>query len=277
MKPLFTVASLTLLTGVLSWAVGCGSGDSLGEENVSVVADTDLPVTDPPKVLAVSDKEIAAIKKLRDCGAEIDLDDAGHAQIVELIDSKAKDEDLALLSHLPCLEILDVTGGAITEAGLVHIRDLHGLQRLYLNNLPLKNSALTNLSGLTKLDVLSLRNTKIDDAGVKHLKKLKQLTVLNLSKTGITNESLKQVRSFEELDTLVLADTAATGEGFQFLRKLKKLRTLNVDRCTSLEGHLMQLNGMPEMRMLYVHGCTVPEKEVNELTDLNPRLAVFGD
>jgi hypothetical protein len=29
--------------------------------------------------------------------------------------------------------------------------------------------------------------------------------------------------------------------------------------------------------MLYVHGCTVSEEEVEELTDRNGQLAVFGD
>ena len=38
----------------------------------------------------------------------------------------------------------------------------------------------------------------------------------------------------------------------------------------------MELSGLPEMRMLYVHGCTVSQEEVDELTDSNPRLAVFG-
>ena len=119
----------------------------------------------------MSERETAAIKKLQQRGAEIDLDDAEHARIVELVKSKATDDDLKLLSDLPCLESLDITGGKITVAGLVHLKQLPGLQRLYINDLPISGDALANVAELTKLDVLSLRNTKVGDEGMVHLRK----------------------------------------------------------------------------------------------------------
>jgi hypothetical protein len=39
----------------------------------------------------------------------------------------------------------------------------------------------------------------------------------------------------------------------------------------------MDLAGLREMRMLYVRGCTLPEEDETELTDVNPRLAVFRE
>lgn len=255
---------------------GCGLSNSLGDDPAGATQEMEFQIAASAEPLPVSAQELAAIDTLRQRGAEIDCDDAQHVRIVELVNTKVTDDDLKLLSEFPCLESLDITGGAITEAGLVNLKGLKDLQRLYLNDLTITNDALANLSDLTKLDVLSLRNTKIDGKGIAHLKQLTQLTVLNLSKTAITNESLKQIQGMTALDTLVLADTAATGAGFAYLQPLKELRTLNVDRCKSLEGHLLKLGGLRQLRMLYVNGCTISDVERGELEDRNGRLAIFG-
>jgi hypothetical protein len=254
----------TALLLTVTLCMGCDSHASLGDD------------TPPPPPPPVTDQERDAIEVLQQRGADIDLDEAGHVRIVELIKSQATDADLKLLSCFPCLEACDITAGSITEAGLPHLKPLKGLQRLYLNDLPIGSDSMVNLADMTKLDVLSLRNTQVDDKGLAHLKKLRQLTVLNLSKTAITNKGLESLRGLQKLDTLVLADTAVTGAGFATLKALKNLRTLNMDRCENIDGYLMDLSGLRELRMLYVHGCTVSEDEVEELTDDNPRLAVFG-
>jgi len=265
--------SLTLVL-IVTLAAGCGINNSLGGNQLTTPQEEDAQVVQPAEPLPVGEEETAAINKLQQRGAEIDLDDAQHARIVELVNSKATDDDLKLLSSLPCLESLDITGGKITKAGLVHLRQLPDLQRLYINDLPISSNALENVAEMTKLDVLSLRNTKIGDEGMAHLRKLKALTVLNLSKTKITNNTLKQIRGLKRLDTLVLADTAVTGDGFTDLQFLKNLRTLNVDRCKSVPGNLSTLGGMRELRMLYIKGCSVPQDETDELSDRNPRLYI---
>ncbi len=227
---------------------------------------------------SLADDEPNAMATLRERGAEIDLDDAGHARIVELIDSQATNDDLKLLSKLPHLESCDITGGKkITAEGLVHLGKLKNLQRLYLVNLSLCGQSLAPLAELTKLDVLSLQNTKVDNDGLAHLNKLKALTVLNLAKTKVTNDGLKHLQGLQKLDTLVVKDTAVTGEGFAHLKPLKNLRSLNVDGCRDIDGYLMDLSGLTELRMLYVYGCTVSDEQVTEIENHNPRLAVFGD
>ena len=257
--------SLMLVSTIVAVA-GCDMSNSLGGNQDSASQEDELTATKPFEPLPVSARELTAINRLRERKADIDLDNAGHARIVELVESKVVNDDLSLLSDLPCLESLDITGGEITGSGLVHLEKLKNLQRLYLQEIPIKSDTLSHLSELKELDVLSLRNTEIDDTAMVHLKKLAQLTVINLSKTAVTDQALKQVRVFTELDTLVLADTAVTGEGLVYLQPLKKLRTLNVDRCNAINGHLMKLDGMPELRIVYVFGCDIPPDEVDELT-----------
>lgn len=274
------VISLTLIL-LLSLTVGCeteappsADKDSSGEHSPG--QPVGAPDTEPQR-LPVSEEEQAAIDMLRDGGAKIDVDDAGHVRLVELVDTEVTNDDLKLLSHLPRLESVDISGGEITAAGLVHLKELQGLKRLYLNNLPITSDALAELSHLKNLDTLSLRNAGIDNNAMVHIKKLDQLNVLNLAETDITNAALKELQGLENLGTLVLAGTAVTGEGFSHLKPIKTLRTLNVSGCKELDGHLLELSDLPELRMLYVYDCVVSEEEVEELTDRNSQLAVFGD
>jgi len=276
------VIEFLMLVSLFNVAAGCGTSIPLGHEQDAAAHDSSPQKTrvlesGSPDPVPMSQRESAAVEALRERGAEIDLDESGHARIVELSNSSATNDDLKLLGRLARLEAVDITGGKITDTGLVHFKQLQGLQRLYLNDLPVTSDALKNLSHLKKLDAISLRGTKVDDEAVVHLKKLSQLNVLNLAKTHITNEALKGLKGLKNLGTLVLADTAVTGEGFTHLQPLRNLRTLNVDGCKDIDGHLLKLSELPELRMLYVHGCTVSEEEVEKLTDRNGRLAVFGD
>ncbi len=274
MTRFYASSLLALMVTLLS---GCGTSHSLGDDPNGPAAQDKTVTAASEKPAPVSAEEKQVIAKLEELGAKVDLDQAGHVRLLELGKSEATDDDLAMLIELPQLESLDITGGKITPAGIQHVTRLTGLQRLYLNDIPVTNKAMESIAKLTKLDVLSLRNTSIDDSGILPLKALKRLRVLNLAKTGISNESLKQIQDLHELDTLVLVDTKVTGEGFQYLKPLKMLRVLNVDHCQGLDGHLMDLSGLTELRMLYTHGCHVSQDEQDELTNVNPMLAVFGD
>ncbi len=269
--------SLALLVSMLACLAGCGASDTLGDAPEQQFQGDTAQAVAPAAALKVSAQEKQAIATLQELGAVLDLDDTGHVRILELGDSQATDDDLKLLSALPHLESLDITGGAITAAGIAHLKGLVGLQRLYLHDLPITSDTLASLADLTKLDVLSLRNTQVDDEGLQRLKALTRLRVLNLAKTGISNKTLQHLQGFRELDTLVLAETKATGAGFAFLQVLKKLRVLNVNSCQDIEGHLMDLSGLTELRMLYTKDCTLSQDEIDELTDRNPKLAVFDN
>ena len=66
---------------------------------------------------------------------------------------------------------VDLYGTQITDAGLVHLKDLTNLQRLYLDQTQVTDAGLVHLKGLTTLTVLDIKNTPITDAGVAELKK----------------------------------------------------------------------------------------------------------
>lgn len=273
--PLVLILLVPLTVGCETETPSSADQNSSAEDSATESAGRgDVPT---PEGSAVSEEEQASLDTLRDRGAKIDVDDAGHVRLVELVDTAATDDDLKLLSHFPRLESVDISDGEITAAGLVHLKELQGVKRLYLTNLPVTSDALAHVSHLQNLDTLSLRNTPIDNEAMVHIKQFEQLNVLNLADTDITNAALKELQGLQHLGTLVLAGTAVTGEGFAHLDPIKTLRTLNVNGCTEIDGHLLKLDDLPELRMLYVHGCSVSEEEVEELTDRNSQLAVFGD
>ncbi len=66
------------------------------------------------------------------------------------------DEDLALLSGLLRLRVLDLFGTSVTGPGLKVLTGMTRLERLGLLRLPLSNSDLENLAGLTSLKDLEI-------------------------------------------------------------------------------------------------------------------------
>ena len=57
----------------------------------------------------------------------------------------------------------------ITDAGMVHLKDLKNLEVLYLNHTRITDAGLVHLEGLTNLEYLNLEQTHVTDEGVKKL------------------------------------------------------------------------------------------------------------
>jgi hypothetical protein len=78
---------------------------------------------------------------------------------------------------------LDLGWTQVTDAGLLHIRGLTGLQHLSLGHTQITDPGLENIRGLTVLQGLDLSNTPITDGGLLHLGGLAKLQELNLKST----------------------------------------------------------------------------------------------
>lgn len=82
----------------------------------------------------------------------------------------------------------------VTDAELVHIQGLTGLQRLYLINTQVTDNGLMHLQGRTRLQRLYLINAPVTDAGLTHLQGLTALEHLYLVNTQVTDAGLSQLR-----------------------------------------------------------------------------------
>jgi Leucine-rich repeat (LRR) protein len=73
-----------------------------------------------------------------------------------------------------------------SDVGLVYLKALSQLQRLYLKTTKISDSGLVHLRSLPQLQYLYLDATQISDAGLVNLKELTSLKILELSWTKVT-------------------------------------------------------------------------------------------
>ncbi len=130
---------------------------------------------------------------------------------------RTADANLACLKDLKALRELDLRGTQVGEAGLLHLKELKGIERLHVRVL-------------------------VDDAGLVHVKQLRGLCSLNLDDTEITDAGLAQLTGLKELEHLDLCGTQISDAGVVHLKELKGLGTL----C--LTGSLITEDGAEELR-----------------------------
>ena len=66
---------------------------------------------------------------------------------------------------------IDISSSRITDAGLVHLKELKKLESLRLTDTKITDAGLVHLKGLTKLRYLNLSDTQVTNAGVANLQK----------------------------------------------------------------------------------------------------------
>jgi len=99
---------------------------------------------------------------------------------------------LSILTSLGRLHLILKTG--ITDAGLVHLKNLRNLQDVCLCGANITDAGLGNLKGLKGLQVLDISGTKITDAGLIHLQDLPKLEWIELSHTQVTDEGVRKLQ-----------------------------------------------------------------------------------
>jgi len=227
-----------------------------------------------PREAKLSNRE-AALEALRQLKTQIELTDKGLVHALKLV--VPRDEELALVRYFPEVDLVEIVGGRVSGAGLVHLEPLRQLQKLYLSRVGLTDADLASLRGLTNLIVLSMPDNRLTGQGLAYVKGLRNLEVLNLSRNPITDDALVHLSTLANLNTLSLEGTQVTGAGLAYLRPLAKLRVLNLNRCNIGDQDLAYLRGHSNLRMLYLHGCNVTGAKVERFRRGMPGLAAYYD
>jgi len=110
----------------------------------------------------------------------------GNAVVVGLNDTELTDAGLVHLRDLPKLRFLSLTGTQITDAGLVYLEGLTNLKALSLDNTQITDAGLVQLKRLTKLEALGLSDTKVTDEGVKKLQEALPNCYINCQRTRLS-------------------------------------------------------------------------------------------
>jgi len=191
-------------------------------------------------------KAIAEIGKL---GGSVTLDETSPdkpAKKVCLAGWFVTDAALVPLKALPGLESLTLANAQVTDAGMENLKGLTNLRSLDLTFTKVTDAGLSRLEGLTKLQSLNLHGIPITDAGLDHLKALTNLHELSLYNTAITDAGLEHLQGFAELESLDLGANKITGAGFKHLERLTQLKSLNLIWTGMTDAGLERLVGTVE-------------------------------
>src|SRR5262249_25505521 len=89
------------------------------------------------------------------------------------------------ITGLESVYLLGTAEWRVTDATMVHLKNLTKLKNLTLTGAAVTGDGLAHLETFTSLETLDLGNTPVTDVGLKHLQKLTKLRTLNLAKTNI--------------------------------------------------------------------------------------------
>jgi Leucine-rich repeat (LRR) protein len=116
------------------------------------------------------------------------------------------DNGLSYLAASRHLRELSLAGcKQITDAGLVHVRDLKNLETLKLGYTDLNGAGFVYLKSLKKLAYLDLSHTKVRSEGLQHLSGMTQLRSLHLQALPIRDKAIVSVQKLTGLEELNLA------------------------------------------------------------------------
>ena len=142
-----------------------------------------------------------------------------HVVVVVLQGTQVTDAALVHLKELTKLEHLQLDDTQVTDVGLVHLKELTDLVNLWLDRTQVTDAGLVHLKELPNLWFLGLSSTEVTDAGVVHLKELKNLKSLYLRHTQVTDAGLVHLKELTDLGWLELDDTQVTDDGVEKLQK----------------------------------------------------------
>lgn len=180
---------------------------------------------------------------LRRAGAVIDRDDdRTHVTKVTLPET-ATDSVIEQVTQLGRVEELDLSGTAITNAGLARLAELDELRVLDLSNTAVSDEGLEYLAKLTSLVELTLSDTRVSDEGLKkHIPEFPVLARLVLTPSAPPEKPLSR----ELLSGLKLGIDLAGGTNLVVQVDEKKARladpefTLTTDTMTQMAASIMK-------------------------------------
>lgn len=137
--------------------------------------------------------------------------------------------DLVLADWLPKIgerHALDLSKSPVTDAGLVSVAGLTGLQTLDLSESQITDAGVSSIVKLTSLKVLRLNGTKLTAKGLSELAVLPNLQELHLERTATDNNGLSALSHSPSLSILDIQSTNITDAGMNHLTGMKTLKEI---------------------------------------------------
>jgi len=205
---------------------------------------------------------------------EIDLNERtdGHKEPVpKKLSDRVTDDWLKRLAGQDQLRRLELSGTAITSAGLIHLKELKNLERLNICLTAVDDRGFEHLAGLTKMRRMVVCASKITGAGFQHLQGMKELESINLHSAPASDAGLEAIGKLTSLRRLEIVHTHVTDAGLKHLASLVHLQQLHVHGPETTAAALPFLGQLKEMYQLDVYDRAASNQTLEQIGKL-PRL-----
>jgi beta-lactamase regulating signal transducer with metallopeptidase domain/protocatechuate 3,4-dioxygenase beta subunit len=205
------------------------------------------------------------------------------------------DKCIPYIQHLTGLNVLDLSGAAVTQQGLKLLSNMNRLKRIGVPN-NLTNGGLGAIVKMQSLNAIYFRRLcrhRLTDQGISLLKQLPRLEELELVGEGLTVEGLSHLSGLNSLQYLWLNGGRFSPEGFEYIAAIPNLKIAKIytENCgdegvqklaqnTKLERlNLHWLNDitdqgiyyisqMPGLKMLDVGSANLTDRALEYLEDM---------
>ncbi len=146
------------------------------------------------------------------------------------LSDRVPDDWLKQLAGQDQLRRLELSGTAVTSAGLIHLKEL------------------------TKLERLSVCLTACDDRGFEHLAGMTRMKRMTICASKITGSGFAHLQGMQQIESINLHSAPASDAGLEAIGKLTSLKRLEVVHTNVTDAGLKHLAGMVNLQQLHVHG-----------------------
>jgi sugar lactone lactonase YvrE len=200
----------------------------------------------------------------------------GHKEPVpKKLTGRVTDDWLKQLDGQDLLRRLEVSGTAVTSAGLVHLKDLKNLEILNVCLTAVDDRGFEHLATLTKMRRMVVCSSRITGSGFRHLQGMTQLESINLHSSPASDAGLEAIGKLTRLRRLEIVHTNVTDTGLKHLAGLTNLRQLHIASHDTTEAALPFLAGLKELDQLDVYEKAASNQTLREIGKL-PKLRLLG-
>ncbi len=208
---------------------------------------------------------------------EIDLNENtdGHATPApKKLTDRVTDDWLKLLAGQDLLRRLELSGTAVTSAGMVHLKDLKNIERLNLCLTACDDRGFEHLAGMTKMRRMTICASKITGSGFQHLQGMKQLESINLHSAPASDAGLEAIGKLTSLKRLEIVHTHVTDSGLKHLAGLVNLQQLHIHGPQTTETGLPFIGQLKELYQLDVYDHLASNQTLAQISQL-PKLRML--
>ena len=213
---------------------------------------------------------------------EIELNERtdGHKEPTpKKLSDRVNDDWLKLLAGQNLLRRLEVSGTAVTSAGLIHLKELRNLERLNLCLTACDDRGFEHLAGMTQMKRMTICASKITGSGFAHLQGMKQLESINLHSAPASDAGLEAMGKLTSLKRLEIVHTHVTDAGLKHLAGLVNLQQLHVHGPETTAGALPFLGQLRELYELDIYdraASNLALEQISRLPKLRKLMLVSG-